>query len=83
MSLQFHDLPTRDPRWDAAFPVLAQLRTHLDRATFDAVHDAGAAQGLTFTGAFDADERCVGVAGWRIAHTTHVLRKLYVDDLVP
>jgi GNAT superfamily N-acetyltransferase len=80
--LRFGDLPPDDPRWDDAFPVLAQLRTHLDRASFDVVHHAGAAQGLTFTAAFDGDQRCVGVAGWRIVDTTHVVRKLYVDDLV-
>jgi GNAT superfamily N-acetyltransferase len=80
---QLRDLPPGDPAWDTgAFEVLRELRDHLDRAAFDAVHTAGRAQGLTFTAAFDTDDRCVGVAGWRVVHTTHVLRKLYVDDLV-
>ncbi len=81
-ALTFRDLPVGDPAWESAFPVLAQLRDHLDRPTFDAVHTAGAAQGLVFTAAFATDGRCVGVAGWRVVHTTHVVRKLYVDDLV-
>lgn len=80
--LTFRDLAPGDPVWDeGAFEVLRELRDHLDQATFDEVHRLGAAQGLVFTGAY-RDGRCVGVAGWRVAHTTHVLRKLYVDDLV-
>ena len=78
----FRDLPPGDVRWEDAFGVLQQLRTHLDAATFAAVHRTGAEQGLRFTGAFDPQDRCVGIAGWRIADTTHVIRQLYVDDLV-
>jgi GNAT superfamily N-acetyltransferase len=81
-AMRFRDLAPGDPRWDVAFPVLAQLRPHLDRAGFDAVHARGATQGLRFTGAFDGTERCLGVAGWRVVDTTSVVRKLYVDDLV-
>lgn len=80
--LALDDLPPGDPRWDEAFPVLLQLRPHLDRPTFEAVHRAGASQGLTFTAAFHADGRCLGVAGWRVVDTTSVVRRLYVDDLV-
>ncbi len=76
------DLPPGDPGWSAAFPVLRQLRPHLDREAFDRVHRAGADQGLVFTGVFDAAGACLGVAGWRVVDTTSVLRKLYVDDLV-
>lgn len=86
------ELPVDDPGWDRAFPVLRQLRDHLDRATFDALHRAGAAQGLRFTAAFaqpgvggpsrtDGPE-CLGVAGWRVIDTASVIRKLYIDDLV-
>jgi GNAT superfamily N-acetyltransferase len=77
----FVDLDVGDPRWREALPVLRQLRTHLDEASFAAIHRAGRAQGLTFTTRWDAD-RCVAVAGWRVIDTTHVGRKLYVDDLV-
>jgi GNAT superfamily N-acetyltransferase len=76
------DLPPGDPRWDAAFPVLRQLRPHLDREAFEVVHRAGSGQGLVFTAAFDGEGRCLGVAGWRVVDTTSVLRKLYLDDLV-
>jgi GNAT superfamily N-acetyltransferase len=78
------DLPVDDPRWDLAFPVLRQLRPHLDRPGFEAIHRTGAAQGLRFTAAFSEDEPpvCLGVAGWRMVDTASVVRKLYVDDLV-
>lgn len=79
--LAFRDLAAEDPAWDTALPVLVQLRTHLDRDTLRAILTAAAPQGLTFTGAFVGD-RCVGIAGWRVIDTTHVVRKLYVDDLV-
>jgi GNAT superfamily N-acetyltransferase len=79
--LEVHDLPPDAAAWDAAFPVLQQLRPHLDRASFDAVLRAGVAQGLRYTGAF-VGTSCVGLAGWRVVDTTSVVRKLYVDDLV-
>jgi GNAT superfamily N-acetyltransferase len=81
VGLAFADLAPDDPRWASAFPLLVQLRTHLDRPTFDAILVAAAPQGLTFTAAL-VDDRCVGLAGWRVIDTTHVVRKLYVDDLV-
>lgn len=80
-ALAFADLTGDDPRWSSAFPVLVQLRTHLDRPAFDAIRVAAGPQGLTFTAAL-VDDRCVGLAGWRVVDTTHVARKLYVDDLV-
>jgi GNAT superfamily N-acetyltransferase len=79
--LELRDLPPDAAAWDTAFPVLQQLRPHLDRAAFDAVLQAGAAQGLRYTGAF-VGATCVGLAGWRVVDTTSVVRKLYVDDLV-
>jgi GNAT superfamily N-acetyltransferase len=81
-AVRYRDLAPGDPRWDVAFPVLAQLRPHLDRPGFDAVHATGATQGLRYTEACDETERCLGVAGWRVVDTTSVVRKLYVDDLV-
>jgi GNAT superfamily N-acetyltransferase len=82
--MRLQDLPVDAPGWDLAFPVLRQLRGHLDRPGFDALHRAGAAQGLRFTAAFTEDEPpvCLAVAGWRLVDTASVVRKLYVDDLV-
>jgi GNAT superfamily N-acetyltransferase len=76
------DLGPGDPRLAAeVLPVLAELRPHLDAASFEAVYAEGHPQGLRFLAAYDGD-RCVGVAGWRILALTSSIRKLYVDDLV-
>src|SRR5215212_6622798 len=76
------DLEPGDPRLAAeVLPVLRELRTHLDEESFAAVYAEGHPQGYRFTAAY-AGSRCVGVAGWRVVATAHVLRKLYVDDLV-
>jgi GNAT superfamily N-acetyltransferase len=84
MSLRFVDLDPGDPRLDRdVLPVLAELRTQLTPESFAAIYAEGHPQGLRFTAAFDDDDRCVGVAGWRVVATTVAVRKLYVDDLVP
>jgi GNAT superfamily N-acetyltransferase len=79
--VDLRDLDVDDPRWDAALPVLAELRPHLDRPGLRALYEEGRPQGYRFLGAFDG-ERCLGVAGYRVLATAHVGRKLYVDDLV-
>ena len=62
-------------------PVLLELRPHLSADSLRAIYDEGYPQGLRFLAAYDGGH-CVGVAGWRLVATTHVGRKLYVDDLV-
>jgi GNAT superfamily N-acetyltransferase len=62
-------------------PVLLELRPHLTAESLRATYAEGHSQGLRFLAAYDGG-RCVGVAGWRLLTTTHVGRKLYVDDLV-
>ena len=80
--MQLSDLALDDPRWDAALPVLQELRPHLEDAARRAVQAEGEPQGYRFTAAFDDDGACLGVAGWRILATAFAGRKLYVDDLV-
>jgi len=76
------DLDPGDPRLEAdLLPVLRELRPHLTSESFAAVYERGHPQGLRFTAAY-VDDRCVGVAGWRIVATTAHVLKLYVDDLV-
>ena len=45
------------------------------------MYDEGYVQGLRYLAAYEND-RCIGVAGWRVVATTAGIRKLYVDDLV-
>ncbi|GAA2722833.1 MULTISPECIES: GNAT family N-acetyltransferase [Streptomyces] len=77
------DLAPGDERLVTDFlPVLRQLRPHLTEETYREVYAEGHGSGLRFSGAYDSDGRCVGVAGWRIVVNTSTLRSLYVDDLV-
>jgi GNAT superfamily N-acetyltransferase len=62
--------------------VLRQLRSELTADSFAAIYTEGYPQGPRFTAAYDAEGRCVGVAGWRVMATTVAGRKLYVDDLI-
>ncbi len=82
MAVELVDVEPGDPRLETdLLPVLRQLRPHLDWPTYAAVYERGHPQGLRFLAAY-AGGRCVGVAGWRLLHSTHTLTKLYVDDLV-
>ncbi|MET9606924.1 GNAT family N-acetyltransferase [Streptomyces sp. NPDC006512] len=77
------DLEPGDPRLTRdLLPVLLELRPHLTEDLFLAVLAEGRGQGLRFTAAYDEDGACVGAAGWRTVANTHLIRKLYVDDLV-
>ena len=62
-------------------PVLLELRPNLTAASFPATYERGYGQGLRYLAAYVGGV-CVGVAGWRLFHTTSAGRKLYVDDLV-
>ncbi|MFL6240670.1 MAG: GNAT family N-acetyltransferase [Actinomycetes bacterium] len=80
--MQLVDIEPDDPRLvDDLLPVLLELRPHLEGASLCAIYAEGYPQGLRFLAAYE-DGSCVGVAGWRFVATTHVGRKLYVDDLV-
>ncbi len=78
---QIIDLPAGAAEWDAALPVLQELRTNLTPAGLETALRDGGPQGLCFIGIFDGDH-CVGVAGYRPINNTSAGRKLYVDDLV-
>lgn len=76
------DLEPDSALWQQAFPVLTQLRPDLDRDQFDAIYVEGWPQGYRFTAAMDDEDRCLGVAGWRIVAAAGVTRRLFVEDLV-
>lgn len=64
-----------------AWPVMAQLRPHLDEAGFLAAVALQRAEGYRLAAAFEGD-LCRAVAGFRIQHMLAHGRLLYVDDLV-
>ncbi len=77
-----HDVEPGDPRLERdVLAVLRELRPHLTGAILAAVYTEGYPQGLRYLAAYDED-RCIGVAGWRVVANTSAIRKLYVDDLV-
>ncbi len=80
--LVLRDLEPGDARWTGAHAVLQELRPELSRHRLDEVYAEGHPQGYRFLAAFDDDDRCLGVAGWRVVATVLAGRKLYVDDLV-
>lgn len=80
--MYFADLDFDDLRWGAAYAVLQQLRGSLGFDAVMRVYEAGRPQGLVFTVAFDAQDRCLGVAGWRVMDTLTSVRKLFIEDLV-
>jgi GNAT superfamily N-acetyltransferase len=65
----------------AVWPVMAQLRTHLDEAAFLALCRIQFGEGFRVVAAFDG-AACSAVAGFRIQHYLHRGKNLYVDDLV-
>jgi GNAT superfamily N-acetyltransferase len=82
LSMRLVDLEPGDPRLERdVLPVLRELRPDLTPTTFAEVYDEGHTQGLRFLAAYN-DDRCIGVAGWRVVVGTAFIRKLYVDDLV-
>jgi GNAT superfamily N-acetyltransferase len=65
----------------AVFPVMRQLRTHLDEAAYLAACGRSAAQGYELHAAW-LDGKPVGAIGWRLQDDLARGRSLYVDDLV-
>lgn len=64
-----------------AWPVVHQLRPHLDRQAFADAWQLQRAEGVLSVGLF-LDEVCIGYAGYRLQHMLAHGRLLYVDDLV-
>lgn len=63
------------------FPVMKELRAHLDESKYLELLQSAKAGGYKLAGIFDGD-RCLGLMGYRVlfdfAHGKH----LYIDDLV-
>jgi len=70
-----------DAQLAAAWPVVHQLRTHLDRGDLIAAVARQRQEGYRCVGAY-AEGVCVAFAGYRIQHMLVHGRVLYVDDLV-
>jgi GNAT superfamily N-acetyltransferase len=71
-----------EPReWEGIFPIIAQLRPHLDKEEFLRRARRQAHSGYELVGAF-RDGRLIGVLGMRPVHTLVRGPHLHVDDIV-
>jgi GNAT superfamily N-acetyltransferase len=77
--LQIRRLEPRE--WEAAFPVIAQLRPLLDKEEFLTRVRRQSHGGYELVGAF-RDSRLIGVLGMRPVHTLVRGPHLHVDDIV-
>ena len=73
--------PLRDDELRAAFPIVVQLRQHLDVQEFMACAVRQSGAGYELIGAF-IDQTIVGVMGMRPVETLARGKHLHVDDLV-
>lgn len=63
------------------FPVLAELRSHLDREAFESLYEEMAAEGYRLFAGYD-DGEPVAVAGVTVSTNFYLGRHAYVYDLV-
>ncbi len=71
-----------EPReWDGVFPIVVQLRPHLDRVEFLRRARRQSHGGYELVGAF-SEGRLVGVLGMRPVHTLMRGAHLHIDDIV-
>jgi GNAT superfamily N-acetyltransferase len=71
-----------EPReWDGVFPIVVQLRPHLDREEFLRRARRQSYGGYELVGAF-AGGRLIGVLGMRPVHTLMRGAHLHIDDIV-
>lgn len=70
-----------DAQIAATWPVMRQLRPHLDEAQYVALVKQMAPEGYRLAAAVEKD-KVVAVAGYRIMTMLYVGRLLYLDDLV-
>lgn len=73
--------PIFEHELEDVYPVVAELRTHLDRQDFVIAVRRQAALGYELWGAFEG-RVLVGAVGFRLAHTLARGSHLHVDDLV-
>ncbi|MEZ0393274.1 MAG: GNAT family N-acetyltransferase [Pseudobdellovibrionaceae bacterium] len=79
--MEFRILESREEA-QRIFPVIKQLRTHLDESTFlDLLQKAKSESDYTLLAAYEGSE-CVGLMGFRFLTDFVHGRHLYIDDLV-
>jgi GNAT superfamily N-acetyltransferase len=72
---------TSDDELAAAYPILRELRDHLDRAEMEAVHERMREEGYRLFGRYDGSE-LVAVAGITVGTNFYLGKHVFVHDLV-
>lgn len=72
---------TTDVEFDAAYPILRELRGHLDRVEMEAVHGRMREEGYRLFGRYDGAE-LVAVAGVTVDTNLYLGKHAFVHDLV-
>jgi GNAT superfamily N-acetyltransferase len=75
------EIASTDAQLAATWPVMRQLRPHLDEARYIAMVRSMASEGYRVA-ALHADGRVVAVAGYRFMTMLYAGKLLYLDDLV-
>jgi GNAT superfamily N-acetyltransferase len=81
VAMEILELAPGDERLEAAFPVMHELRTHLDLENFKRLYQASHPQGYRVAAVFDGEE-CRACAGYRLMTNLVSGYHMYVDDLV-
>jgi GNAT superfamily N-acetyltransferase len=75
------ELDPGDERLSSAWPVMRELRPHLDEGEFNRLYDVSHPQGYRLVALFDGEE-CRACAGYRLMTNLVSGHHMYVDDLV-
>jgi GNAT superfamily N-acetyltransferase len=79
--MEIVELPPGDERLGNVFPVMQELRPHLDEQEFQHLYDVCHPEGYRVVAVFDGDE-CRACAGYRLMTNLVSGYHMYVDDLV-
>jgi GNAT superfamily N-acetyltransferase len=79
--MQIVEVAPGDERLRAAFPVMCELRPHLDEHEFNRLYEICHPQGYRVVAVFDGEE-CRACAGYRLLTNLVSGHHMYIDDLV-
>jgi GNAT superfamily N-acetyltransferase len=79
--MEIAELAPGDKRLASVFPVMKELRPHLDEQEFNRLYDVCHLEGYRVVAVFDGDE-CRACAGYRLMTNLISGYHMYVDDLV-
>jgi len=79
--MEIIELEPWDERLVALFPVMQELRDHLDEPEFNRLYEQAHPEGFRIVGVFEGSE-CRAAAGYHWYTNLYRGKQLYIDDLV-